>query len=124
VDQWFALQASCQLPGTLDRVKALMNHEAFDIKVPNRMRALVAQFAVGNIVNFHQADGGGYAFLADRVIDLNAINPQMAARIMAPLTRWSKFDEARQRLMKGELERILGADDLSPDVYEIVTKSL
>lgn len=124
VDQWFAVQASCPLPGTLDRVAALMGHEAFDIKVPNRMRALVAQFAMANIVNFHQADGAGYAFLADRVIELNAINPQMAARILSPLTRWGKFDEARQRLMKAELERILSTDKLSPDVYEITSKSL
>ena len=124
VDQWFAVQASCPLPGALDRVAALMGHEAFDIKVPNRMRALVAQFAMANIVNFHQADGAGYAFLADRVIELNAINPQMAARILSPLTRWGKFDEARQRLMKAELERILSTDKLSPDVYEITSKSL
>ena len=124
IDQWFAIQANCPLPGTLDRVKELMGHEAFDIKVPNRMRALVAQFAIANIVNFHQADGGGYAFLADRVIELNAINPQMAARILSPLTRWSKFDEARQGMMKSELERILETKSISNDVYEIVTKSL
>ena len=124
IDQWFAIQANCQLPGTLERVKALMNHEAFDIKVPNRMRALIAQFAMANIVNFHQASGAGYAFLADRVVELNAINPQMAARILSPLTRWRKFDTARQELMKDQLQRILDVDDISPDVYEIVTKSL
>jgi len=124
IDHWFAIQASCPRPATLDRVKALLNHEAFDIKVPNRMRALVAQFAMANIVNFHQADGGGYAFLADRVIELNAINPQMAARILAPLTRWSKFDPDRQSLMRAELERILEIENVSNDVYEIVSKSL
>jgi len=124
VDQWFAIQASCQLPGTLDHVKALMNHVAFDIKVPNRMRAVIGQFAVANMVNFHAADGGGYAFLADQVIKLNAINPQMAARILAPLTRWEKFDAGRQLKMKDELQRILDVDGVSPDVYEIVTKSL
>lgn len=124
IDQWFAIQANCSLPGTLDRVKALMQHEAFDIKVPNRMRALVAQFAMANIVNFHDANGGGYEFLADRVIELNAINPQMAARILSPLTRWRKFDVQRQALMKEQLQRILEVDGISPDVYEIVTKSL
>ena len=124
IDQWFALQASNPLPGTIDRVNALMTHEAFDIKVPNRMRALVSQFAMANTVNFHRADGSGYAFLADRVIELNDINPQMAARILAPLTRWGKFDESRQKLMKGELARILEVEAISPDVYEIVTKSL
>lgn len=124
VDQWFAIQASCPLPGTLDDVKALMSHEAFDIKVPNRMRAVIGQFSAANIVNFHAADGGGYAFLADQVIELNAINPQMAARVLAPLTRWKKFDAGRQAKMKDELQRILDVKGLSPDVYEIVTKSL
>ena len=124
VDQWFAIQASCQLPGTLDHVKALMNHAAFDIRVPNRMRAVIGQFSVANMVNFHAADGGGYAFLADQVIKLNAINPQMAARILAPLTRWEKFDAGRQLKMKDELQRILHVEGISPDVYEILTKSL
>jgi aminopeptidase N len=124
VDQWFAIQASCQLPGTLDHVKELMNHAAFDIRVPNRMRAVIGQFSVANMVNFHAANGGGYVFLADQVIELNAINPQMAARILAPLTRWEKFDAGRQVKMKDELQRILGVEDISPDVYEIVTKSL
>ena len=124
VDQWFAIQASCPLPGTLDQVKTLMSHEAFDIKVPNRMRAVIGQFAAANMMNFHAADGGGYVFLADQVIELNAINPQMAARILAPLTRWKKFDVGRQVKMKDELQRILDVDGISPDVYEIVTKSL
>jgi len=88
------------------------------------MRSLVAAFAGNNVVNFHQADGGGYAFLADRVIELNAINPQMAARMLGPLTRWAKFDDKRQALMKAELARILEVEAISPDVYEIVTKSL
>ncbi|MBO6557036.1 MAG: aminopeptidase N [Pseudomonadales bacterium] len=124
IDQWFAIQATCSLPGTLERVKALMEHDAFDIKVPNRMRGLVAQFAMNNIVNFHEASGGGYEFLADRVIELNGINPQMAARILSPLTRWRKYDEERQALMKEQLQRILEVEGISPDVYEIVTKSL
>ena len=76
------------------------------------------------IINFHQFDGAGYTFLADRVIELNAINPQMAARILSPLTRWGRFDERRQRLMKSELERILQAENISNDVYEIASKSL
>ncbi len=124
IDQWFAIQATCSLPGTLERVKGLMEHDAFDIKVPNRMRGLVAQFAMNNIVNFHEASGGGYEFLADRVIELNSINPQMAARILSPLTRWRKYDDSRQALMKEQLQRILEVEGISPDVYEIVTKSL
>ncbi len=124
IDQWFAIQASSPLPGTLDKVKSLMQHEAFDMKVPNRMRALVAQFAMANIVNFHDPSGSGYEFLADRVIELNAINPQMAARMLSPLTRWHKYDAGRQGLMKQALERILSIEDVSPDVYEIASKSL
>ena len=124
IDQWFGVQAACQLPGTLDRVKALMAHEAFDIKVPNRMRALVGQFCMSSLRNFHSDDGEGYVFLADRVIELNAINPQMAARILSPLTRWRKLDQNRQQLMQRELNRILEVENISPDVFEIVTKSL
>ena len=124
IDRWFTIQALSPLAGTLDDVKALMQHEAFDMKVPNRMRSLVGAFAGNNVVNFHQTDGGGYAFLADRVIELNAMNPQMAARMLGPLTRWAKFDGQRQALMKAELARILEVEAVSPDVYEIVTKSL
>ena len=123
-DRWFAIQAMNPLPGALDRVEALMSHEAFTLKVPNRMRALVNNFSAGNLKHFHQADGRGYTFLADRVIELNAINPQIAARIMGPLTRWRKFDAGRQDLMKASLERILEIEDISPDVYEIASKSL
>jgi aminopeptidase N len=81
-------------------------------------------FAGQNLVNFHAADGSGYRFLADLVIELNALNPQIASRQLAPLTRWRKYDDARQALMKGELERILASGALSSDVYEVVSKSL
>lgn len=123
-DRWFALQAMNPLPGALDRVEALMAHEAFTLKVPNRMRALVGNFVNANLKHFHQADGAGYRFLADRVMELNGINPQIAARFLGPLTRWRKFDESRQKLMRSELERILGIEEISPDVYEIASKSL
>ncbi len=124
VDQWFSLQASCHLPNALERVKTLMQHEVFTMKNPNRMRSVVVAFAFQNDVNFHQKDGSGYRFLADCVIELNAINPQMAARIMSPLSRWRKYDEDRQEMMKRELERILDTENLSPDVFEIASKSL
>ena len=94
------------------------------MKNPNRMRSVVVAFAFQNGVNFHQKDGSGYRFLADCVIELNAINPQMAARIMSPLSRWRKYDEDRQEMMKRELERILDTENLSPDVFEIASKSL
>ncbi|WP_095161648.1 aminopeptidase N [Pseudomonas sp. Irchel 3F5] len=124
MDQWFSVQAASTLPGGLARVKALMQHPAFTMKNPNKVRALVGAFAGQNLVNFHAADGSGYRFLADLVIELNALNPQIASRQLAPLTRWRKYDSARQALMKAELERILASGSLSSDVYEVVSKSL
>uniref|UniRef100_UPI0025E03FDC aminopeptidase N n=1 Tax=Pseudomonas sp. UBA6323 TaxID=1947329 RepID=UPI0025E03FDC len=124
MDQWFSVQAGCPLPGGLERVHALMQHEAFTLKNPNKVRALIGAFANQNLINFHRADGAGYRFLADQVITLNALNPQIASRLLAPLTRWRKYGSARQALMKAELERILASGELSSDVYEVVSKSL
>ncbi len=124
MDQWFSVQAGSPLPGGLERVQQLMQHPAFTLKNPNKVRALIGAFANQNLVNFHRADGAGYRFLADQVITLNALNPQIASRLLAPLTRWRKYDGARQALMKGELERILASGELSSDVYEVVSKSL
>ena len=124
MDQWFSVQAGSPLPGGLERVQALMQHPAFTLKNPNKVRALIGAFANQNLVNFHRPDGAGYRFLADQVIVLNALNPQIASRLLVPLTRWRKYDEARQALMRGELERILASGELSSDVYEVVSKSL
>ncbi|MEB2869274.1 aminopeptidase N [Pseudomonas rhizosphaerae] len=124
MDQWFSVQAASGLPGGLERVKALMQHPAFTMKNPNKVRALIGAFAGQNLINFHAADGSGYRFLADLVIELNALNPQIASRQLSPLTRWRKYDSKRQALMKAELERILASGPLSSDVYEVVSKSL
>ncbi|MNF54749.1 Aminopeptidase N [compost metagenome] len=124
MDQWFSVQAASSLPGGLARVKALMQHPAFNLKNPNKVRALIGAFAGQNLVNFHAADGSGYRFLADLVIELNAFNPQIASRQLAPLTRFRKYDSARQALMRAELERILASGALSSDVFEVVSKSL
>ena len=124
MDQWFSVQAGSTLPGGLARVRKLMEHPAFTMKNPNKVRALVGAFAGQNLVNFHAADGSGYRFLADIVIELNALNPQIASRQLAPLTRWRKYDAARQALMKGELQRIRDSGQLSSDVFEVVSKSL
>jgi aminopeptidase N len=124
MDQWFSVQAGSPLPGGLERVKALMQHPAFTMKNPNKVRALIGAFAGQNLINFHAADGSGYRFLADLVIELNGFNPQIASRQLAPLTRWRKYDAKRQALMKGELERIRASGQLSSDVYEVVSKSL
>jgi aminopeptidase N len=124
MDQWFSVQAASPLPGGLERVKRLMEHPAFTLKNPNKVRALIGSFAGQNLINFHAADGSGYRFVADLVIQLNATNPQIASRQLAPLTRWRKYDSARQALMKAELERVRGSGELSSDVYEVVSKAL
>ena len=123
VDKWFAVQAASRLPGTLARVRELLAHPAFDPKVPNKVYALIRSFAA-NQVRFHAADGGGYAFLADQVLALDAINPQVAARMARGFDRWRKFDAARQAKARAQLERIRGAKALSRDVGEIVGKAL
>ena len=124
IDKWFSLQATGFLPEAFDVVKALAGHTAFDIKNPNRVRALVGAFSQANPLHFHRSDGDGYAFLADQVIKLNTINPQVAARMVVPLTHWQKFDLARQDQMKLQLERIVVTPGICKDVYEIVSKSL
>ncbi|NBC95348.1 MAG: aminopeptidase N [Deinococcus-Thermus bacterium] len=123
-DKWFGLQARSKLDGTVEAVRRLAEHPAFDIRVPNRARALIGGFAMANPRHFHRADGAGYAFLADHVIRLDAINPQIAARLLTPLGRWRRQDSARQQKMRAELERILAVEDLSRDTYEIASKSL
>jgi aminopeptidase N len=123
LDKWLAVQAGSRLPDTLPRVKRLLAHPAFDRKVPNKVYALIRTFTA-NHVRFHAADGGGYAFLADQVIALNALNPQVAARMARGYDRWRKFDPARQGKARAALERIRDTDGLSKDVAEIVTKAL
>ncbi len=124
VNKWLALQASAGLPGVLEQVKALINHESFSIKNPNNVRALIGSFAMRNAINFHAIDGAGYQFLADQVLALNNINPQVASRIVTAFSRWQKYDANRQQLMSAQLTRILAHPDLSKDVYEIVSKTL
>ncbi len=124
VDKWFALQATSRLPGTLGEVQALVHHPDFHMENPNKVRALIGSFCQANPVRFHAADGSGYRFVADHVLMLNGFNPQIAARLLSALTRWRKFDEARQGLMRAQLERILAEPSLSPDVYEIASKTL
>jgi len=123
-NKWLMIQATADLDEVLNQVKSLMRHEAFDIKNPNKVQALIGGFCVGNPVRFHDSSGNGYKFLADVVIELNAINPQVAARMLTPLTQWQRFTELRQKLMCGELRRIQQSASLSTDVMEIVTKSL
>lgn len=124
LNQWFQVQAACPLAGGLARVRALMEHSVFDIHNPNKVRSVIGVFCNSNPVNFHCEGGEGYRFLADQVLVLDKLNPQIAARLLTPLTRWRRFSEQKQQLMKGELARIMSEPKLSSDTYEIVSKSL
>ena len=124
LDKWFAIQATAPQPDTMDRVKRLMNHPAFSIKNPNKVRSLVGAFCGANPVCYHDKRGEGYIFLADRVLELDRLNPQIAARLLGNLSRWRRYDTERQRMMKEQLERIMGQAKLSRDVYEVAEKSL
>jgi aminopeptidase N len=123
LDKWFAIQALSPLPGTLQAVQALKTHADFDLRNPNRIRALVGSFA-GNQVRFHDASGAGYRLYADTLIQLDPTNGQVAARMVSPLGQWRRFDAARQELMKQELQRILALPNLSRNTFEMVSKSL
>ena len=124
VDKWLSLQAMSTRPDTLQTVTGLLDHDAFSMKTPNKVRALIGAFCSGNQLRFNAADGGGYRFLTDRVLALDPINPQVAARLVGAFGQWRRFDEDRQRLMREALKRIVGTDGLSPDVYEIASKTL
>jgi aminopeptidase N len=124
VEQWLALQSAAPVPGNLPKVKALIQHEAFDLRNPNKIRSVIGAFCNSNAVGFHAANGEGYRFLADYVILLNRSNPQIASRQLTPLTRWRKYDPKRQDLMKAELRRIMAEENVSKDVYEVLSKSL
>lgn len=124
VEKWFAIQAASDLPDVLEKVKALMQHEAFTLTNPNKVRSLIGRFCAGNIAHFHAVDGSGYAFLAEQVLALDSMNPQIAARLIQSMSRWRRFDKKRQELMKAQLERIVGTKGLSKDVYEITSRSL
>ena len=123
LDKWFGIQAMSSLPGTMAAVRELFGHPDFDLRNPNRVRALVSSFAV-NQVCFHTADGAGYRFLADTIIRLDPDNPQIAARMVSPLGQWRRFDAARQVLMKAELRRIVGLAGVSTNTFEMASKSL
>lgn len=123
LDKWFSVQASSEHPGTLNRVKALLNHPAFTFTNPNKVRALLGAFTQGNPRHFHALDGSGYAFLTEMLKIMDPVNPQISARLATPFTRWQRLDKVRQKRMQGELE-ILRKENLSVDLAEMVEKSL
>lgn len=124
MDKWFSVQASSAGGKTLERVTSLMQHPAFNMGNPNRVRSLIGVFAGANQVQFHRADGEGYQLLAEVVLQLDHSNPLLAARLIRQMSRWRRFDAQRQQLMKHQLQRILAAEGLSKDVREVVSLSL
>jgi aminopeptidase N len=124
VDKWLQVQATSRLPSTGGDVRALMAHEAFDIRNPNKVYSLVRAFCAANPKHFHAADGSGYRLAADAILQLDPLNPQVASRIARSFDRWKKFDATRQALAREQLERIRAQSGLSSDVAEVVGKAL
>jgi len=123
VNKWFALQSSSELPDTLENIKSLTSHEAFSMKNPNNVYALINTFS-SNPEVFHDEKGAGYQFLADCVITLDKINPQVAARVIDGLTPWKHLDTVQGNLMKCALEKVQAVGALSKDITEVVQRSL
>ena len=123
LDKWMSLQAGSPLRETPTAVRALMRHSAFDIKNPNRVRALIGAFSA-NHLRFHDADGAGYALVGEVIRTLDAMNPQVSARLAGAFESWRRYDAARQTLMKAELEKILNLKGISPNLFEIASKML
>ncbi len=124
VEQWFSVQAASGRTGSLSQIRELMQHPAFDWKNPNKIRSVIGAFAGQNLPAFHAEDGSGYRFLAEQVCRLDDSNPQIAARLVSPLTRWRKFASVHGDQMKSALETVKDKQGLSRDVYEVVHKSL
>ncbi|WP_211461871.1 aminopeptidase N [Collimonas silvisoli] len=123
IDKWFALQATAHT-ADVAAIRALSEHPAFTLKNPNRARSLIFSFCSGNPVNFHAVDGSGYEFWADQVIELNGVNPQVAARLARSLDRWRKYAPVLQEKMRAALQRVAEAPHLSKDVLEVIGKAL
>ncbi len=124
LDKWFAVQATVADRGTLDRVKKLLKHPRFSLRTPNRVYALLSSFAHANPTEFHRPDGGGYEFVADLVLTLDAINPQVAARLMSAFRTWRTLEAGRQALAHRAIKRVAAAEVLSRDVADITERAL
>jgi len=123
LDKWMSLQASSPLAETVTSVRGLMKHPAFDIKNPNRVRALVGAFSV-NHLRFHNEDGSGYRLVGEVIRTLDPMNPQVAARMAGSFESWRRYDPARQSLMRAELGAIHGLSGISPNLFEVTGKML
>jgi aminopeptidase N len=126
VDKWFALQATAPERGgaVFARVEVLLSHPDFTLTNPNRARSLIGAFCTGNPAAFHRPDGAGYRFWAERVLELDAANPQMAARIARVMDRWRRLAEPYRDAARAAIERVAARADLSSDVREIVSRAL
>ena len=124
LDKWFGLHATCPRDDILAQLTLLRQHPQFSQQNPNRVRAVVGSFAFYNTTGFHADDGSGYQFLTDYLIELDTTNPQVASRLVTPLTQWQHYNGERQALMKRQLSRLLDNKNLSKDLYEKVSKAL
>lgn len=124
LDKWFALHATCDREDILAQLTLLRQHPQFNQQNPNRVRAVMGSFAFYNTNGFHAADGSGYRFLTDYLLELDQTNPQVASRIVTPLTQWQHFTAPRQTLMKQQLSRLLNTKRISKDLFEKVSKAL
>jgi aminopeptidase N len=124
IDKWFSLQAQSSLPNTFERVQELMNDTAFSKTNPNKIHALVGAFARRNQLRFHRPDGAAYSFLADLILEIDSFNPEMAAGIMEVFANWRKYESKQKRLMHEQISRIATSTSLSPNLFEITTKTL
>lgn len=123
MNHWLAVQAENTRGNAIARVRALMEHPAYDANNPNKIRSLIGSFSNANAVQFHRADGEGYRLLGEVVETLNQQNPQIASRLLTPLTRWNNYATGAS-LMRDELQRLSALPSLSPDVFEVLSKSL
>jgi aminopeptidase N len=124
IDKWFAVQALIPEAGTLDRIKSLTGHPAFSMQNPNRVRALIGTFAQGNQTQFNRRDGEGYAFHADIVLTLDALNPQVAARQMTAFRSWRALEPERRAKAEAALRKVAAGKALSRDLHDIVSRTL
>jgi aminopeptidase N len=126
IDKWFGLQAGAPDRGgnILPAVKQLMKHTDFSLRNPNRARSVISTYCQGNPAAFHRADAAGYVFWSDRVMELDAINPQVAARLARALDRWSKLAEPYRSAAREAIARVAAKTDLSKDTHEVVSRAL
>jgi len=124
IDKWFALQASASVPGAIENVRALSQHPLFSMKTPNKVRAVIGAFANMNPTGFNRADGAGYDFVADAILEIDIFNPQIAARLTGAFKSWRMLETGRLSKAETTLKRIANTEGLSRDTYEIVSKTL